>query len=171
MRRSDNGALRIERDGDTLTVRAKNGITRWLGALFAGAGLGLMIAAANPHTVSRIWLVLLCAVFLTGCGLFLLLPQVYTTIFDSRSRQVTYSTRIWNRPLKIERYAFEDIAGIVLNKDFGIGQCAPYLELKNPQNRLLLSPQNGIVSVSAGITLLEAICAATGLPVLDLESW
>ena len=91
MRRSDHGALRIERDGDTLTVRAKNGITRWLGALFAGAGLGLMIAAANPHTVSRIWLVLLCAVFLIGCGLFLLLPQVYTTIFDSRSRQVTYS--------------------------------------------------------------------------------
>ncbi|WGJ16275.1 hypothetical protein QEV83_08560 [Methylocapsa sp. D3K7] len=171
MRRSDHGALRIETDGDTLTVRAKNGITRWLGALFVAAGLGLMIAAANPHTVSRIWLVLFCAVFLLGCGIFLLLPQVYTTIFDSRSRQIVYSIRTWNRPPKIERYAFEDIAGIALNKDFGIGHCAPYLELKKPQNRLLLSPQNGIVSVTAGVNLMEAICAATGLPVLDLESW
>ena len=71
------GALQIECDGDTLTVRAKNGVTRWLGALFVGAGLGLMIAAANPHIVhmSRPWLVLLCAVFLVGCGVFLLVPQ------------------------------------------------------------------------------------------------
>jgi hypothetical protein len=173
MRMAKYGALQIGSDGDTLTVRAKNGVTRWLGALFVGAGLGLIIAAANPHIVhmSRTWLVLLCAVFLVGCGVFLLVPRVTTTIFDSRSRQVVYSARIWNRPPKMERYAFEDIAGIVLNKDFGIGHCAPYLELKEPGNRLLLSPQNGIVSVTAGVNLMEAICAATGLPVLDLESW
>ena len=66
--------LQIERDGDTLTVRAKNSITRWLGALFVGAGLGLMFAAANPHTdhASRTWIVLLCGVFSVGCGVFLL---------------------------------------------------------------------------------------------------
>jgi hypothetical protein len=173
MRMAKYGALQIECDGDMLTVRAKNGVTRWLGALFAGAGLGLMIAAANPHLVhmSRPWLVLLCAVFLVGCGVFLLVPHVTTTIFDSRSRQVVYSTSTCNRPPKMERYAFEDIAGIVLNKDFGISHCAPYLEVKEPRNRLLLSPQNGIVSVAAGVNLMEAICAATGLPVLDLDSW
>jgi hypothetical protein len=165
--------LNIERDGDTLTIRAKNSITRWLGGLFAGAGLGLVITAANPHTdrLSHIWIVLLCGVFSAGCGVYLIVPHVYTTIFNSRSRQVVYSTSICNRAPKMEHYSFEEITGIGLNKSIGISHCSPYLQLKERGRRLLLSPHNGFVSVSAGVTLLEAICAATGLPVLDLDSW
>lgn len=106
-----------------------------------------------------------------GCGVFLLVPQAYTTMFDSRSPQVVYSTSICRRAPKIERYSFEEITGIALNKSIGISHCSPYLELKERKKRLLLSPHSGFVSVSAGVTLMEAICAATGLPVLDLDSW
>jgi hypothetical protein len=99
------------------------------------------------------------------------MPHVYITIFDSRSRQVVYSKSICNRAPKTERYAFEEITGMALNKSLGISHCSPYLELKERRKRLLLSPLSGFVSVSAGVNLMEAICAATGLPVLDLESW
>ncbi len=168
-----NRGLHIERNGDTLTVRTKNSVTRWLGALFLGAGLGLLFAAAHPHAnhASHTWIGLLCGVFSIGCGVFLIVPHVYTTIFDSRSRQVVYSTSILNRAPKTERYTFDEIAGIALNKLIGVSHCAPYLELKEQRRRLLLSPNNGLVSVSAGVDLMEAICGATGLPVLDLDSW
>ena len=92
-------------------------------------------------------------------------------MFDSRSPQVVYSTSICRRAPKMERYCFEEITGIALNKSIGISHCSPYLELKERKKRLLLSPHSGFVSVSAGVTLMEAICAATGLPVLDLDSW
>lgn len=165
--------LRIERDGDTLAIRAENGIARWLGALFVTIGLGLVFAAANTHTgqVSRPWIVLLCGAFSVGCGVFLIVPRVHTTIFDSRSRQIVYSTNICNRAPHTERYTFDEITGIVLNKSIGISHCSPYLDLKERGSRLLLGPNNGFVSVSAGVDLMEAICAATGLPVLDLDSW
>ncbi|TPV98897.1 MAG: hypothetical protein USCAAHI_01669 [Beijerinckiaceae bacterium] len=82
--------LQIERDGDTLTIRAKNSI-RWLGALFVGAGLGFMFAAANPHAdqISHTWISLLCGMYSVGCGVFLLVPQAYTTMFDSRSPRLS----------------------------------------------------------------------------------
>jgi hypothetical protein len=168
-----HSGLQIERDGDMLTVRAKNSVTRWLGALFVGAGVGLVFAAASTHTghVSRPWIVFLCGAFSVGCGVFLIVPQVFTTIFDSRSRQVVHTTSIWNRAPNTERYTFGDIAGIALNRAPRISHCSPYLELKETRGRLLLSPNSGFVTVSAGVNLLEAICAATGLPVLDLDSW
>lgn len=164
--------LQIDRDGDTLTIRAENSI-RWLGALFVGVGLGFLIAAANPHIhqISRTWIALLCGAYSVGCGVFLLVPHVYITIFDSQSRQVIYSKSICNHAPKTERYAFAEIMGMALNKTIGINHCSPYLELKERRKRLLLSPHSGLVSVAAGVTLLEAICAATGLPVLDLDSW
>lgn len=164
--------LQIERDGDTLTIRAQNSLTRWLGALFAGIGLGLM-AAAYTHTghVSRPWIVVLCGALSAVCGTFLIVPQVCTTIFDSRSRQIVCITSVYNRAPRTQRYSFENIAGMVLNKDKFISHCSPYLELKESGGRLLLCPNNGFVGVSAGVSLLEAICATTGLPVLDLESW
>jgi hypothetical protein len=173
MRMAKDRGLWIERDGDMLTVRAENGITRWLGALFLGVGLGLVIAAANTHTgqVSRPWIVFFCGAFSVGCGVFLIVPRVHTTIFDSRSRQIVYTTSIWNRAPHTGLYAFEEITGLVLNKSIGISHCSPYLELKERGRRLLLSPNSGFVSVSAGVDLMEAICAATGLPVLDLDSW
>lgn len=165
--------LRIERDADRLAVRAENSLTRWLGALFAAVGLGLLFAAAIAHTdrMSRIWIILLCGAFLVGCGVYLIVPRVCTTLFDSRSRRIVYSTTVGNRAPTVERYAFEDVAGIVLNKDIGIGHCSPCLQLKERGRRVLLSPSSGLVGVSAGVALVEAICAETGLPVLDLDSW
>jgi hypothetical protein len=172
MRMAKYRGLQIERDGDTLTIRTKNSI-RWLGALFVGAGLGFMFAAANPHAdqISHTWIALLCGMYSVGCGVFLLVPQAYTTMFNSRSRQVVYSTSICHRAPKMERYSFEEITGIALNESIGISHCSPYLELKEHKKRLLLSPHSGFVGVSAGVTLMEAICAATSLPVLDLDSW
>lgn len=168
-----NRGLQIERNGDMLTIQASNSLTRWLGMLFLGAGLGLLFAAAHSHAnhASHTSIGLLCGAFSIGCGVFLIVPHAYTTTFDSRSRQVVYSTSILNRKPKTERYSFDEIAGIALNKLKGVSQCSPYFELKEQKRRLLLSPNNGLVSVSAGVDLMEAICGSTGLPVLDLDSW
>ncbi len=164
--------LQIEHEGDTLTVRAKNSATRWLGGLFLGAGLSFVVlAASHPHTdhMSHIGSVLLFGALSAGCGVFLIVPHVYTTVFNSRSREIVYSTSICNRAPKTDHYRFEEITGIALNKDKMISHCSPYLQLNERERRLLLCPANGFVGVTAGVTLLETICAATGLTVLDLD--
>lgn len=164
--------LWIEHDGDRLTVHARNRITQWIGALFVSVGLGLTVAATiHLGHISRPWIVFLCGALSIICGAVLLVPYVCTTMFDMRARQLVHNARFGHRWTRTQCYSFEDIAGLALNKDKFISHCSPYLELKKPGGRLLLCPSNGFVSVTAGVTVLEAICDATSMPVLDLESW
>jgi hypothetical protein len=168
----------LRREDDKLILGGVPANYGGLGSVFVG--LGLFATGSSFYTSQPGWLLLALPFIVIGCFLFLR-HRTVTTIFDLPSRRVffTVSTSIgrgWHERSYTYSFSFAEIAGVGVIGFVLDGQVLyrPVMRLRDGQNCWLPNEGSGshrsrMRSYSECTEPLAAICAATGLPKLDLE--
>jgi len=168
-----SGNLDVERTPESVVVRSRRGIgIRMVAALGCAIGLLFFWAAITDTAAARndfsYWYhflfatVIVCAT-LPGTG-----PCMVTTVFDLRSRRMRRNSDFaWGWYRRHRSYAFTEISGVGIKKEPGEALYMPVI-VKTDGGMVRLASDLGSTELRYA-RAIEAICAATGLPKIDVS--
>jgi hypothetical protein len=162
------GDIHLEREGDALILRSRS-TARWVGALFAGIALVLLIGLLRqgPQPSIGYWFGILFIMTFLGFGLFLALPRRVTTRFDLRSRRVLHTVSIGRWDVRQRSYSFAEIASLGVKEFYSEGYSyLPVMTLHSGTTHWLAASNGGYMPYAKTI---GEVCEATGLPKRDVS--
>ena len=169
---SDARHLRLEREGESLVLRATNSnASWWFGAFFGGFSLFWLLGWIGQEPGVALWGGVLMGVAFITIGLFLLLPREVNTIFDLRSRRVlrnvSFCRGLYERR---QAYSFDEIAGMGV-KEFGSSDSSysfmPVMVLRSGKTRRLAVGREGYLAMA---NTIDDVCSATGSAKLNFPT-
>jgi hypothetical protein len=172
MRSRDGNFVLERRDDRLITSSVYSGmalaVVAWIAALAVILGTNLQNGSVDFHSPFDVF----GTTILVGVGLLALLRRDISTSFEPGHRQVVQDRilgKVWR--WRTRRYSFDDIAGIGIRAslgDDGDGQKSyrPIMTLKNGNTVSLTHFEEHRPSSDE---ILTEICAATGLPRLDVD--